>query len=486
MTAVDRPWPLDGDSSIPNDKPNLKPNYFEMQPGSTRKNAFDQTLYNIVVLRLPSTASEDDLDDQLSSEAQNLGILSFQPAANVDGIRSSLSTITIASDSVNQSPARSQSTASTSCASGEHQHVTRSACISDRSPSTTDTHSPETRKVGKRGSPLSRGFRKMAGFRKKRAGGLTSSSTLTSISSDGESHDSETISVDIRSPSSAKSSKSSWSPPAFAVRPSHDPLPFIDIDSLKRSMECKELLELRMAQLEEKARFLEFQTSLVSQLRSQREALKSLKKAEHQRLLAEQTAKNERAAEELEARQLEEEMKMEAEHDLEKRAVMLRLRHMEAYCQNPTPPPTPVELLAGRASTDSVLPERKVTEKDYHNLAQQYRERDIMDTLHTSKINVLRGKQKKAVERFLEKKEKELECMEREQKKELALIDRDFTSQETDLRLALDTKRARLESRWRTQALIACTKAETSTGLKHAPLADVVAIEDVGASSRRV
>jgi hypothetical protein len=56
-------------------------------------------------------------------------------------------------------------------------------------------------------------------------------------------------------------------------------------------MECKELLELRMAQLEEKARFLEFQASLFSQLRSQREALKSLKKAEHLRILAEQTAK---------------------------------------------------------------------------------------------------------------------------------------------------------------------------------------------------
>ncbi|EXJ64394.1 hypothetical protein A1O7_00730 [Cladophialophora yegresii CBS 114405] len=251
-------------------------------------------------------------------------------------------------------------------------------------------------------------------------------------------------------------------------------------------MECKELLELRMIQLEEKARFLEFQTSLVSQLRSERDALKSLKKAEHQRLLIEQTAKNERAAEDLEARQLEEEMKMEAEYDLEKRAVMLRLRHMEAYCQNPTPPATPVDLLGGRSSTDSVLPERKVTERDYHNLAQQYRERDIMDTLHSSKINVLRGKQKKAVERFLEKKEKELELMEREQKKELALIDRDFTGQETDLQLALDTKRARLESRWRTQALVARTKAETATGLKHAPLADVVAIDDAEASSRRV
>lgn len=78
---------------------------------------------------------------------------------------------------------------------------------------------------------------------------------------------------------------------------------------------------------------------------------------------------------------------------------------MEAYCQNPTPPPTPVDPTSGRPSIDITLPERKVTDRDYHNLAQQYRERDAMDTLHTSKINVLRGKQKRAVENLMRKKE---------------------------------------------------------------------------------
>ena len=188
--------------------------------------------------------------------------------------------------------------------------------------------------------------------------------------------------------------------------------------------------------------------------------------------------------EDLEARQLEDEMKMEQEHHLEKRAVMLRLRHMEAYCQNPTPPPTPIDPASGRLSIDSVLPERKVTDKDYHNLAQQYRERDIMDTLHASKINVLRGKQKRAVENLIQRKDKELEILEKEQKKELALLDRDFTSQETDLRMALEKKRARLEARWRIQAFIERTKMEKATSLKHASLADVVALKDVNGSLR--
>lgn len=173
---------------------------------------------------------------------------------------------------------------------------------------------------------------------------------------------------------------------------------------------------------------------------------------------------------------------MEQEYDLEKRAVMLRLRHMEAYCQNPSPPQTAVDSFSRPSSIDTPLPERKVTDKDYHNLAQQYRERDIMDTLHASKINVLRGKQKKALENFIQKKEKEMEKLEREQSKELAVIDREFLSQETDFRLALDKKRTRLESRWRTQALIGRTKMEKSTGLTYAPLSDVVAVQDTTTS----
>jgi hypothetical protein len=167
---------------------------------------------------------------------------------------------------------------------------------------------------------------------------------------------------------------------------------------------------------------------------------------------------------------------MQKEHEAEKRTVMARLRHMEAYCRNPTPPPTPVDSASGRPSTD-VFPERKVTDKDYHSLAQQYRERDAMDTLHASKINVLRGKQKKALENLVRKKEKEIEDLERNQAKALAQIDLDFASQEANLRAALGVKRVRLESRWRTRALIERTKIERQTGFKHAPLPDVTAGE---------
>lgn len=162
---------------------------------------------------------------------------------------------------------------------------------------------------------------------------------------------------------------------------------------------------------------------------------------------------------------------------MEKRVIMIRLRHMEAYCRNPTPPPTPAEAVSGRPSTDS-LPERKVTDKDYHSLAQQYRERDAMDTLHTSKINVLRGKQKKAVENLINKKEREIEKVKQELQKELSAVGQEFSNQQASATLTLTQKRSRLEARWQTQALIERTKMERATGLAHAPLPVVVATED--------
>jgi hypothetical protein len=171
-------------------------------------------------------------------------------------------------------------------------------------------------------------------------------------------------------------------------------------------------------------------------------------------------------------------MKMQQEHESEKQKAMVRLRYMEAYCRTTMPPPALSEPSTGLLTSDVLLPERKVTERDYHNLAQQYRERDTMDNLQASRINVLRGRQKKAVENLIRRREQDLEKLERAQDKELASVDQDHANQEERLRLALGAKRARLEMRWRTQALIERTKAERTTGLKHAALPDVIAIDD--------
>lgn len=148
----------------------------------------------------------------------------------------------------------------------------------------------------KKTSPLRRGFQKMAGFRRKRAAGLTASSTLTSINSDPDLNDNEALPTDGRSPSSIKSTRPSWSPTAFETKTSHHHAPLVDMDALKRSMECKDLLDLQMAQMAERARFLEFQASFLSHLKSQRDILKEQKKLEHEKAIDKQTAQVRRPA----------------------------------------------------------------------------------------------------------------------------------------------------------------------------------------------
>ena len=165
------------------------------------------------------------------------------------------------------------------------------------------------------------------------------------------------------------------------------------------------------------------------------------------------------------------------EHEYDKKATMIRLRHMEAYCRSTTPP-TDEDLSPNKGKIpETQASRRKVTERDYNNLAQVYREREAMDVLHTSKINVLRGKQKRAVENFMLKKEREIEALERSQGKDIEKVDQEARKDETTLMLAFGVKRAQIETRWRLQALVERTKLEKNTGLKYATMPDVLAIE---------
>lgn len=188
---------------------------------------------------------------------------------------------------------------------------------------------------------------------------------------------------------------------------------------------------------------------------------------------------NEKSVEDLEARQLEDELKQLKDHETEKRAIQTRLKHMEAYCRTPSPPTSPMFAEFPRHSIDSsiTLPERHITQQHYENLAQAYHIRDNMDDLHASKINVLRGKQKRALQNFMLKREREVEQLERECQKELDLINLEFSKQEAEIKQEFEAKRSKLEARWKLQALIEKTRMERSTGLRYEALPDILAVE---------
>lgn len=286
MAAIDRAWPLVTDSPSATTRPSWKSIHLEMQSWVAPPRLIDEKEYNETVLQLTPKSSEDDIDDRLTLEAQTLGLLPGQINASLGPLTSSVSTLTIASDSVKHSCHQSQSLAPTSCASSEDCPVIRASGVSQRSPTDSDLSSWHVSEGEvKRNSPLRRGFRKMAGFRRKKSADPAASLTLSSINSElcADTNNSETLSENIRSHSSVKSSKSSWSQPMSTSTSSYEhPLPISD-EALKRSMECKELLDLQMAQLEQKDRFLQFQASLISHLRSERERIKSQRKIEHER-----------------------------------------------------------------------------------------------------------------------------------------------------------------------------------------------------------
>ncbi|KAK5063212.1 hypothetical protein LTR84_005289 [Exophiala bonariae] len=477
MTATERTSP-----SLPGSSPLLvgsdwKHAGFDDDAWKGSYNLVDLDLYNVAVLQLNPPVTEDELDDRVALEAKGLGLLPIRPASDVESVIPSRSTATIRSNSFNQGSIQSYSTAPTSCASSEYSHAIQPSPMLEK-PSAASENPTSSSLPKKPGSPFRRGFRRVTGFRKRRSTTLASSS-LSSISSDAGVNDPDSelsIKSDLKSPVSIKSTQSSWSHPLSATKSSYDHQDLYDSDAIERSRNCKAMLMLRTIQLEEKERFLQFQSGVISDSKVQCDRIKAQKRKDWDKIMTDQIEKKEKAVEELEARQLEAELKILKEHETEKRAVMTRLRHMEAYCRNPTPPPTPVEVASGRPSTDS-MPERKVTEKDYHSLAQQYRERDAMDTLHMSKINVLRGKQKKAVENLIDKRDREISKLEQELERELSAVEQQYTNQQTNAILILTEKRSRLEARWQTQALIQRKNVEKATGLPHAPLPDVVAIE---------
>lgn len=437
----------------------------------------DEETYRTTVLAIWPSSTENEADENLKRDAQSLGlVVPVQKPTDVNTITSSLSATTISSEA-HQESILSQSTGPTSCGSSERRPSTSLSQRSSRLMSTLQMPTMVTEMERKRHSGFKSGLRKMTGFRKKKSLGSNSPS-MTSIRSHMTGN---TTNGSVRTPPKEALSIKSRNSDFFHDLPiSRETIEPVNEVQLEKSLECEQLLSIRTQQLEEKRRFLEYQTRLVRELLEERDKVKAEKRAGYQKRSSEQEEQNEKAVEELEARQLEDELKQQKEHETEKRAMQTRLKHMEAYCHTPSPPNSPLSSTFDlRPSIDSVAtnPERHVTQQHYESLAQAYHMRDNMDSLHASRINVLRGKQKRALTNFMLKKERELEQLENDHNKELASIDSEYAQKEGEIRQEFELKRAKLEARWKLQALIEKTRLERSTGLKYDNLPDVMAVE---------
>lgn len=169
---------------------------------------------------------------------------------------------------------------------------------------------------------------------------------------------------------------------------------------------------------------------------------------------------------------------MAEEHKFREQMMKSRLRRIEHFVHNPTPPPTMLNE-GGPTDTDAVnesdvaLPVRTAGPADFNHLAEQYREQKNLVQVNVAKINVLRGQQAKKLDALLEKLDKELETLEQQHEAELALIDGEFDMKEKALTEVFNTKRGLLEFYWLKYALYEQQKQERSTGMKLEPLPPV-------------
>ncbi len=234
----------------------------------------DEDAYRTTVLQLPANVSEHELDQNMTSEAQELGLLFSQPSADLDGLASSLSATTIESDTNNQSSVLSQSTGPTSCSSSYHRPATQSSMSYkfQLSPSQSITPSIISENEKRKGLGFKNGFRRMTGFKKRRSL-VAAPSELTNIDRNSmnlKNGDAMSIRSGVKSPDSIKSNKSSWSSPPTATRIHYEELPAAeDKEAMKRTRECQEMTNLHMRQIEERLRFAEFQRRCIAQLRLQ-------------------------------------------------------------------------------------------------------------------------------------------------------------------------------------------------------------------------
>ena len=239
----------------------------------------DENVYCGIVLRLPGGVTEDELDQQLTSEAQELG-LTLSDVANVtDGLSVSESATTIASDTKHPRSSLSQSTGPTSCSSSERHPPTQSpeSQYSPMSPPQSATSSELFEK--KRVSAFRIGFRRMRGFHKRRSVVIATSGfeAQAGDSTVVPSTDSLSIVSSLKSPMSIPSRRSSFSPQPSHSRMGLSEKPTVeDEEAVQRTKDCKELEQLRSQQLEERARFLEFQRSSLAQMRSEHKSARQV------------------------------------------------------------------------------------------------------------------------------------------------------------------------------------------------------------------
>jgi hypothetical protein len=232
-------------------------------------------------------------------------------------------------------------------------------------------------------------------------------------------------------------------------------------ESKQRSLRSRHLQAIRLHQLDEQSEFLEYYFGVFDKIRSKytKERDAAEREFNQDRKVVEE--RHSEQHQEMEHRHLGKEMDLQRALEQERQACETKLKHMDAYCN-------------GRQGGDEDdAPRRTVTEDDYRKLLHQYHVRQTMGGLHDSKINVLRERQAKQMERLTESHDEELAVMQERFEEEEARRNAAQNSEEDKIRNEFDLKKHRLIWRWKLMETVERRKLELESGETYGDLPDV-------------
>jgi hypothetical protein len=174
------------------------------------------------------------------------------------------------------------------------------------------------------------------------------------------------------------------------------------------------------------------------------------------------------------------EIEQQREFDRAKMNSRTRIKHMEGYFRNASPPPSPAggSTRAERSSesfseSDSTAPARVFTRQHMEQLEQQYHDHESMDQLHDSRIKVLRDRQELKLQEATARMEKELDDMCDRHTQNIAALQSEQQQEEMSLTKSLIAKKKSLRQRWYLEEAVLRRHLEVRHGQPYGPLPPV-------------
>ena len=174
------------------------------------------------------------------------------------------------------------------------------------------------------------------------------------------------------------------------------------------------------------------------------------------------------------------EIEQQREFDRAKMNSRTRIKHMEGYLRNASPPPSPAgtptraerseRSSESLSESDSTPPARVLTRQHMEQLEQQYHSHKSMDQLHDARIKVLRDRQELKLQEATARMEKELDEMCNRHIQDIAALQAEHHREESSLMQALDTKKTTLQRRWYLEEAVLRRHLEVRHGESYGPL----------------